>query len=291
MHGPYSSSSWPYHLSQSLQRNFCGSCAWSSSTCPRTDSAREDSHAEDGGLRGPEDMFPQEEQLRGVRDLLPARLGQLPLALVAPRLVVFNEAVDDIVLEQLQVRMFPECRLGVRENFQVEREDRAVQRILRRRGIRDVPSRDRSEPGELDRDRRLLGFVREAFEGTNRVRVDEDPFVLRLDVDLGFLRNFLDDGGHIAFRRPDRRARYGLLEPAPDDLDSGRRGDALDRVEPLLRVPNLVQRLRLKEGFHLRRARLACGPEDDRIAFRERALVDDRVEGDPEPLLFLHLAA
>src|SRR5712691_4213922 len=137
-------------------------------------------------------MFAEEQEFRRVRDLLPARLGQLSLPLVAPRLVVFDEAVNDIVLEQLQVRMFSEGGLRVRQNFQVESEDRTVQWILRRRGVRNVPSRDRSEPGELDRNRRLLAFVCQAFEGTDRVRFYEDPFVLRLDVDLRFLRDFLD---------------------------------------------------------------------------------------------------
>src|SRR5437867_4021866 len=185
--------------------------------------------------------------------------------------------------------MSSEGGLRVRQDLEVEGEDRAGQRILRRRSVRDVPSRDRSEPGELDRDRRLLAFVREAFEGPDRVRFHEDPFVLSLDVDLGFLRDLFDDGGDIAFRRTDRRSRDRLLEPAPDDLDSGRGGDALHRVEPLLRIPDLIQRFRFQEGLHLGRPRLARGPEDDRVAFRERALIDDRVESDPEALLLLHL--
>src|SRR5438128_8956444 len=256
---------------------------------PRTDPTGQDADSKDRRLRGPEDMFSEEEERRGVRDLLSARLGQLPFPLVPPRLIVFDETVDHIVLEQLQVRMSSEGGLRVRQDLQVEGEDRAGRRILRRRGVRDVPSRDRSEPGELDGDRRLLALVCKALEGTDRVRLHEDSFVLRLDVDLGFLRDLLDDGGSVPFRRADRRARDGLLEPAADELDSGGGGDALHRVEPLLRVPNLIQGFRLQEGFHLRRPRLARGPEDDRVAFRERALVDDRVEGDPEALLLLHL--
>src|SRR5437899_10522230 len=234
-------------------------------------------------------MYADEDEHRMVHDLLATRLGQLPLPLVPPRLIVFDEAVDHIVLEQLQVRMFSEGGLCIRENFQVEREDRAVQRILRRRGIRDVPSRDRSEPGELDRYRSLLALVRESLEGTDRVRFHEDPFVLRLDVHLRFLRDLFDVGREIALRRADRGARDGLLEPATDNLDARRGGDAPHRVEPLLRVPNLIQGLRLEEGLHLRRPRLARGPEDDRVAFRERALIDDRVEGDAEALLLLDL--
>src|SRR2546425_628536 len=256
---------------------------------PRTDSAGQHTDAKDRRLRGPEHMFAEEEELRWVRDLLATRLGQLSLPLVPPRLIVFDETVDHIVLEQLQVRMFSESGLRVRQDLQVEGEDRAVQRILRRRGIRDVAARDRPKPCELDWDRRLLALVREALEGTDRVRFHQDPFVLRLDVDLGFLRDLYDDGGDIAFRRVDRGARDGLLEPAADKLDSGRRGDGLHRVEPFLRVPNFIQGLRLQEGLHLRRPRLARGPEDDRVALRERALIDDRVEGDPEALLFLHL--
>src|SRR2546425_2728749 len=256
---------------------------------PRADSTGQDADAKDCGLRGPEHVLSEEKQFRGARDLLAARLGQLPFPLVSPSLIVFDETIDHVVLEQLQVRMVSEGGLRVRQNLQVEGEDRAVQRILRRRGVRDVSARDRSQPGELDRDRRLLAFVREAFEGPDRVRLHEDPFVLRLDVDLGFLRDLFDDGGEIAFRRANRGARDRLLDPAPDDLDSGRSRDALHRVEPLLRVPDLVEGLRLQEGLHLLRPRLACGPEHDCVAFRERPLVDDRVEGDPEALLLLHL--
>src|SRR2546422_3139949 len=256
---------------------------------PRTDSTGQHADAEDRWLRGPEHMLAEEEELRGVRDLLATRLGQLSLPLVPPRLIILDKTIDYVVLEQLEVRMFSESGLRVRENFQVEGEDRAVQRILRRRGIRDVPSRDRSEPGELDRDRSLLALVRESLEGTDRVRFHEDPFVLRLDVHLRFLRDLFDVGSEIALRRADRGARDGLLEPATDNLDARRGGDAPHRVEPLLRVPNLVQGLRLQEGLHLRRPRLGRGPEDDRVAFRERALIDDRVERDPEALLFLHL--
>src|SRR5206468_12173977 len=136
------------------------------------------------------------------------------LPLVPPSLIVFDETVDHIVFEQLQVRVFSKGGLRVWEDLQVEGEDRAVQWILRRRGIRDVPTRDGSDPGELDRDRRLLALVREAFEGTDCIRLHKDPFILRLDVDLGFLRDLLDDGGHIALRRANRGARDGLLEPA-----------------------------------------------------------------------------
>src|SRR5206468_7122880 len=211
------------------------------------------------------------------------------LPLVPPSLIVFDETVDHIVFEQLQVRVFSKGGLRVWEDLQVEGEDRAVQWILRRRGIRDVPTRDGSDPGELDRDRRLLALVREALERTDRVRLHKDPFILRLDVDLGFLRDLLDDRGHIALRRANRGARDGLLEPAPDKLDSGRRGDALHRVEPFLRVPDLIQGLRLQERLHLRCPRLARGPEDDRVALRERALIDDRVECDSEALLLLDL--
>src|SRR2546425_8968949 len=256
---------------------------------PRTDPTRQDADAKDGRLRRPEHMLAEEEELRGVRDLLAAGLGQLALPLVPPRLIVLDETVDHIVLEQLQVRMFSDGGLGVRQDHQVEGEDRAVQRILRRRGICDISARNRSEAGELDWDRGLLAFVREALEGTDRVRLHEDPFVLRLDVDLGFLRDLFDDGREVVLRRADRGARDRLLEPAADDLDSGRGGDALHRVEPLLRVPNLIEGLGLQEGLHLRRPRLARGPEDDCVGLRERALIDDRVEGDPEALLLLHL--
>src|SRR5206468_7955759 len=103
------------------------------------------------------------------------------LPLVPPSLIVFDETVDHIVFEQLQVRVFSEGGLRVWEDLQVEGEDRAVQWILRRRGIRDVPTRDGSEPGELDRDRGLLALVREALERTDRVRLHKDPFILRLD--------------------------------------------------------------------------------------------------------------
>src|SRR3989449_5401014 len=256
---------------------------------PRADSTGQDADAKDCGLRGPEHVLSEEKQFRGVRDLLAARLGQLPFPLVSPSLIVFDETIDHVVLEQLQVRMVSEGGLRVRQNLQVEGEDRAVQRILRRRGVRDVSARDRSEPGELDRDRRLLAFVREAFEGPDRVRLHEDPFVLRLDVDLGFLRDLFDDGGDIAFRRTDRRSRDRLLEPAADDLDSGRSRDALHRVEPLLRVPDLIEGLGFQEGLHLRGPWLSRGAEDDGVAFRQRALVDDRVERDPEALVLLHL--
>src|SRR5213594_3670525 len=256
---------------------------------PRTDPTGQDADSKDRRLRGPEDMFSEEEELRGVRDLLSARLGQLPFPLVPPGLIVFDETVDHIVLEELQVRMFSEGGLRVRQDLQVEGEDRAGQRILRRRGVRDVPSRDRSEPGELDRDRRLLAFVREPLEGPDRVRLHEDPFVLRLDVNQGFLRDLFDDGGEIAFRRANRGARDRLLEPAPDDLDSGRSRDALHRVEPLLRVPDLIEGLGFQEGLHLRGPWLCRGAEDDGVAFRQRALVDDRVERDPEALVLLHL--
>src|SRR5437879_1951675 len=256
---------------------------------PRTDSAGQHTDAKDRRLRGPEHMFAEEEELRWVRDLLATRLGQLPLPLVPPRLIVFDETVDHVVLEQLQVRMVSEGGLRVRQNLQVEGEDRAVQRILRCRGIRDVPSRDRPESCELDRDRRLLAFVREALEGPDRIRFHEDPFVLRLDVDLGLLRDLFDDGGEIAFRRANRGARDRLLKPAPDDLDSGRSRDALHRVEPLLRVPDLIEGLGFQEGLHFRGAWLSRGAEDDGVAFRQRALVDDRVERDPEALVLLHL--
>src|SRR2546427_360987 len=179
---------------------------------PRTDSAGQHTDAKDRRLRGSEHMFAEEEELRRIRDFLATRLGQLPLPLVPPRLIVFDEAVDHIVLEQLQVRMFSEGGLCIRENFQVEREDRAVQRILRRRGIRDVPSRDRSEPGELDRDRSLLALVRESLEGTDRVRFRERPLIDdRVERDpeaLLFLH--LEDR---ADRRPFRGRELFLEEP------------------------------------------------------------------------------
>src|SRR5207245_9162023 len=123
-------------------------------------------------------MFAEEEQFRRVRDLLPARLGQLSLPLVAPRLVVFDEAVDDVVLEQLQVGMFPERGLRVREDLQVEREDRAAQRILRGRRGGHVPSRDRSEPGTLDRNRGRSAFVRAALAGSDSISLHHALSVL-----------------------------------------------------------------------------------------------------------------
>src|SRR2546428_14124552 len=96
-------------------------------------------------------MFSQEEKLRRIRDLLPDGLGQLSLPLVAPRLIVFDEAVDDIVLEQFQIGGVSERGLRVRKNLEVERQDRAGQRVLRGRGVGDVPSRDRSGSGGLGR--------------------------------------------------------------------------------------------------------------------------------------------
>src|SRR2546425_8969016 len=49
---------------------------------PRTDSTGQHADAEDRWLRGPEHMLAEEEELRGVRDLLATRLGQLSLPLV-----------------------------------------------------------------------------------------------------------------------------------------------------------------------------------------------------------------
>src|SRR5439155_8785714 len=67
---------------------------------PRTDSTGQHADAEDRGLRGPEHMFAKEEELRGIRDLLAARLGELSLPFIPPRLVIFDETVDHVVLEQ-----------------------------------------------------------------------------------------------------------------------------------------------------------------------------------------------
>src|SRR5207245_2342658 len=82
----------------------------------RANPAGEDAHAEDRGVRGPEDVVPEEQELRRIRDFFAARLRQLPLALVPPRLVVFDEPVDHIVLEQLQVLVFSQRRLRVRQD-------------------------------------------------------------------------------------------------------------------------------------------------------------------------------
>src|SRR5437899_12657324 len=101
-------------------------------------------------------MYADEDEHRMVHDLLATRLGQLSLPLVPPRLIVFDETVDHIVLEQLQVRMFSEGGLCIRENFQVEGEDRAVQRILRRRGNLDLTSPEQSHWEHGYRERSML---------------------------------------------------------------------------------------------------------------------------------------
>src|SRR5207247_10782838 len=67
---------------------------------PRTDSTGQHADAKDRGLRGPEHMFAKEEELRGIRDLLAARLGALSLPFLPPRLLIVDETVYHVVLEQ-----------------------------------------------------------------------------------------------------------------------------------------------------------------------------------------------
>src|SRR5467141_3139601 len=83
---------------------------------PRTDPTGQHATAEDRGLRGPEHMFAEAEELRWIRDLLATRLGQLPLPLVPPRVIILDKTIDHIVLEQLEVRMVSESGLRVRQN-------------------------------------------------------------------------------------------------------------------------------------------------------------------------------
>ena len=164
-----------------------------------------------------------------------------------------------------------------------------MERVLDRRGVRHVAPGHGPEARELDRDARLLAFVGEAFEGADCVRLHEDPVVLRLDVDLRLLRDLLDRVGEVVLRGPEGRARDRAFEPAAEDLDAGRGGDGRDGIEALLRVADLVERLRLQEGLHLRGAWLPGRPEHDRVAFRQAALVEDRVDGRPQALFLLDL--
>src|SRR2546422_4610586 len=253
------------------------------------DAPREHAHTEDGGLRGPERVVWKEEKFRGICDLLPARFLDLALPFVPPGLIVFDEPIDHITLEKLHVVVVLERGLRVRQDVQVERQDGAVQRILDRRRVRHIPSGDRSQAGELDRNARLLTFVREALEGTDRIGLHEDAILLRLDMDLRLLRDLFDNGIEVAFRGPDGRSRDGAFESAAEDLDAGGRGHARHGVESFLRVANLIQGFRLEQRLHLRRARLSRGPEDDRVSLRQRAFVEDRIERDPEAFLLLHL--
>src|SRR5207244_13405137 len=158
------------------------------------------------------------------------------------------------------------------------------------RGARAVARGGGAEARELDRDARLLAFVGEAFEGADCVRLHEDPVVLRLDVDLRLLRDLLDRRGEVALRGPEGCTRDRAFEPAAEDLDAGRGGDGRDGIEALLRVADLVERLRLQEGLHLRGAWLPGRPEHDRVAFRQAALVEDRVDGRPQAFFILDLA-
>src|SRR6266511_399651 len=150
----------------------------------RPDACREDSHAEDRRLGRSEDMLTEEQELRGVRHRLAARRLEGALPLVPPRAVVLDEPIDDVALQEREVRMLEARGLRVRKYLQVERQDRTEERVLRRRGVGDVAPRDRPDPRVLDRDRGLLAPVGQAFERADRVGLDEDAFVLRLDVDL-----------------------------------------------------------------------------------------------------------
>src|SRR5207302_2632964 len=105
---------------------------------PGSDAPAEDPHAEDRGLRGPEAVVGKEEQLRGIGDLLPARLFDLSFPFVPPGLIVLDQAVDDVALEELHLVVVLKRDLRVWQDLQVEGEDRPMQRVLDRRRIRDV---------------------------------------------------------------------------------------------------------------------------------------------------------
>src|SRR2546425_210044 len=80
-------------------------------------------------------------------------------------------------------------------------------------------------------DPRMLAFVREAFEGADRVRLHEDAVLLRFDVDLRLLRDLLDDRLEVAFRGPKGGSGHGPLEAAAQDLDARGGRHARHRVE------------------------------------------------------------
>src|SRR5438552_5198503 len=230
----------------------------------RPNPSGQDTYAKDRGFRCPEDVVAEEQELRRIRDFFAARLGQLPLALVPPCLVFFDEPVDHVVLEQLQVLVFSQRRLCVRQDFEVEGEDRSLEGIFHGRRVRDIPAGHGADSRELDRDCGLLALVRETFEGTDRIGLYEDAVLLRLDLDLRFLRDLLDDRREIPFRRANRSPRNRFFEATPDNLHARRARNVAHGVEPFLRVPDFVERLGPEEPLHLRRAGLAGGAEDAR---------------------------
>src|SRR6266571_6419613 len=88
----------------------------------RPDAAREDAHPEDRRLRRPEDVLSEEQELRGIRHRLAARRLEGALPFVPPRAVVLDEPIDDVALQEGEVRMFEAGGLRVREDLQVEGE-------------------------------------------------------------------------------------------------------------------------------------------------------------------------
>ena len=165
-----------------------------------------------------------------------------------------------------------------------------MERLLDRGRVDYVPARDWPDAGELDRRAGLLALVRDRLEGAEGVRLHEDPLVRGLDLRHGLRGDRGDDVLQVpGLRLPERGARDRALQPARGDLHAGRRGDAGHGVEPVLRVPDLVQGLRPEDGLHLRDDWLARGPEDDRVPAVQHALVHDRVQGDAEALLLLDL--